>query len=58
MSWAELIGIKEEARQMAAEDKAAPLVDCPICGTVLDENSRGVVNCPMGHFRQQGRLRR
>lgn len=58
MSFAELIAIKDEARQMQAEDKAALLVDCPVCGAVLDENSRGEVNCPMGHYRQQGRVRR
>lgn len=58
MSFAQLIAIKDEAKQMRAEDKAAPLVDCPVCGHTLDENSRGEVNCPFGHFRQQGRTRR
>lgn len=58
MSFAELIAIKEEAKQICAEDRAKPLVDCPICGEVLQENSKSVVDCPLGHFRQQGRVRR
>ena len=58
MSFAELIAIKEEARQMRAEDRAAPLVDCPVCGHLLNENSKGAVDCPFGHFRQQDRTRR
>ena len=44
--------------ELSAEDKAAPLVDCPVCGEVLVENSKGWVNCPFGHFRQYGRTRR
>lgn len=57
MSWEELIAIRDEARQVVADDQAAPIIDCPTCGEVLDENGRGEVNCPMGHFRQQGRRR-
>jgi len=58
VSFAQLIAIRDQAKQMRAEDKAAPLVACPVCGHKLDENSRGAVNCPLGHFRQQGRTRR
>jgi hypothetical protein len=53
-----LKGIVEEARQLEREERAKPLVDCPVCGTPLDKNSRGEVNCPMGHFRQSSDVRR
>lgn len=43
--------LKEAARQDAESDKNAPLIDCPVCGTVLDVNSAGVRNCPLGHYR-------
>lgn len=56
MSWAQLIGIKAEAREIKAADKAKPIVECPLCGEVLDELN-GVVSCPWGHFRQVGRVR-
>lgn len=52
-----LVALREQARQMQIEDRAAPLVDCPICGHGLDENRRGEVNCPFEHFRQTGRER-
>jgi len=58
LSFAQLIAMRDKAKQMRAEDKAAPLVDCPVCGHTLDEKSRGEVNCPFGHLRQQGRVRR
>lgn len=58
MSNEQLIAIRDEAKQLRRADKEAPLLDCPVCGDVLDENSRGVVNCPSGHYRQQGRARR
>jgi len=58
VSFAQLIAIKEQAKQMRAEDRANPLVDCPVCGHQLNENSRGAVDCPFAHFRQQGRARR
>lgn len=57
MSNEQLLAILKEAREMAAEDRAAPLVDCPVCGHTLDENSTGVINCPFGHYRKQGRTR-
>lgn len=49
--WGGLGKIVEEAKQLDADEKARPLVDCPLCGTPLDKNSAGAVNCPMGHFR-------
>lgn len=49
--WGGLRGIVDEARELDREEQMRPLIDCPICGTLLDENSRGEKNCPMGHFR-------
>lgn len=45
-----LRGIVEEARELAREQVSHPLIDCPICGTPLDQRD-GISNCPMGHFR-------
>ena len=45
-----LRAITEEAKRLLEEDRAKPLIDCPICGSRLDKNSRGAVNCPLGHF--------
>lgn len=50
MSWAELIAIREEQRQLAEADRNAPLVECPICGERLDVRD-GIKNCPLGHWR-------
>jgi len=49
--WGGLRGIIDEAKQLDADEKARPLVDCPICGTVLQTNTRGAASCPLGHFR-------
>lgn len=43
--------IIDEAKQLDEERRREPLVTCPVCGTVLDENSRGEKSCPMGHGR-------
>lgn len=48
--WGGLRPILDEAKQLAEEERNRPLIDCPICGTPLDKNERGQVNCPMGHF--------
>ncbi len=50
MSWNQLIAIYEEARQIADDERTAPLVDCPRCGHPLDVRD-GIYNCPLGHFR-------
>ncbi len=56
MSFAELIAIKAEARQMAKEDREKPIVECPLCGELLQ--IRGEIrDCPWGHFRQNGAQR-
>ena len=57
MSFNELLAISQEAKQMRADDQAKPIVECPICGQLLDVNSRGVRNCPFGHFSQRGARR-
>lgn len=48
--WGGLRGILDEAKDVSRESKQRPLIDCPICGTVLDVNSWGQRNCPMGHY--------
>ena len=50
MSWAQLQSIRQEQRQTAQDERTAPLVDCPNCGTPLDVRD-GLYNCPMGDFR-------
>ena len=50
MSNEQLIAITQEAKQIAAEEKAKPLIDCPIDGTLLVSNGK-YLNCPMGNFR-------
>ena len=42
--------IIKEARVLA--ENPPPVVACPRCGTVLQTNSAGVKNCPMGHWRE------
>ena len=51
MSWRDLLAIRDEARRIDAVDKAAPLLDCPVCGTPLDRRGDGWANCPLGHYR-------
>lgn len=51
MSYEQLLNITKEAREMRREDDERELVDCPVCGEVLDENKDGWKNCPLGHFR-------
>lgn len=54
MSWEQLIAIKKEAQELLEHERANPSPACPLCGTVLDVNDRGVRNCPLGHYRDQG----
>jgi hypothetical protein len=44
--WGGLGAIIKEAQAIVP----LPLVACPRCGTPLQRNSRGQVNCPLGHF--------
>lgn len=49
--WGGFRRIANEARVLEEQDKAKPLVLCPICGNVLDVNARGEKNCDVGHYR-------
>ena len=52
--WGGLRSIIDEAKQLAEDERLNPSPACPLCGTVLDVNSRGWRNCPLGHYRDQG----
>lgn len=41
-------------RKAEAEKAARPPIECPLCGYRLETNSRGALNCPMGHYRWGG----
>ena len=56
MSFQQLIAIKKEAAEMAKADREKPIVECPICGELLQIKGE-VRNCPWGHFRQIGSAR-
>ena len=43
--------IIEEARDIGLEARGRRLVACPIDGAILEETSRGWLNCPLGNFR-------
>lgn len=51
MSYEKLVSITKEAREIAEQERQRPLVACPVCGALLQSNAKGVLNCPMGHFR-------
>lgn len=51
--------IVEEAREIQRQEAGKTPKDCPICGTPLEYNEkRGLLNCPMGCWRQHGRPRK
>lgn len=50
MSWQQLIAQKEDARQMALDDRQKPWVYCPFDNEVLQSNGK-FLNCPLGNFR-------
>jgi hypothetical protein len=56
VSWTDFLAIREEQRQLAEDERTAPLVDCPIDGERLVERN-GVFNCPLGNFRTRNPLR-
>lgn len=48
--------IIKEAQELDRERRGKPPVACPLCDTPLEYNEkRGLLNCPMGHFRVAGR---
>lgn len=52
--WGGLRGILDEAKQLREEQRTHVDPDCPICGELLDVNSRGMRNCPLGHYSDNG----
>lgn len=47
-------GYKALMTQASTERKEwsdQPLIDCPVCGEVLDVRPNGLKNCPLGHYR-------
>jgi len=51
MGWNQLKNIQDENRQIRAEAQTTPPVTCPIDGHILEVNSKGVRNCPLGNYR-------
>lgn len=51
----DLLAILKEAREIREQDRQRERdpVDCPVCGEVLQVNSRGIKNCPLGHYRKE-----
>lgn len=42
--------IVKEARTLEEQFKQTPIEACPLCGTPVQKNSRGQINCPFGHY--------
>lgn len=53
--WGGFGAILNEARAIDAELRSAPRPDCPLCGLILQQNSTGAVDCPMGHYTASAR---
>jgi hypothetical protein len=53
--WGGIGSVVSEARAIDKALAETPRVDCPVCGTPLDQNSRGAVNCPLGHYYRDAR---
>lgn len=51
--WGGFRAIIDEANALAEENRERERnpVDCPKCGALLQVNSRGERDCPMGHWR-------
>lgn len=56
MSWEQLSAIIQQNKQQAQQERQQPPVACPIDGSILDINARGMRNCPMGNFTWSGGL--
>jgi len=54
MSWEQLEALIGENRDTRMRDFTERPISCPQCGNQLDENARGVLNCPFGHFTWRG----
>lgn len=46
MGWEELGAIEREAKQLAAAERSAPPVACPVDGTPLETGANGALGCP------------
>lgn len=46
MGWDQLLGMLQEARDIDAEERSGPPVDCPVCGTTLTAGPAGEIFCP------------
>lgn len=51
MSFDQLKTILDAEKQRARELDIERPSSCPICGEPLEANSKGVLNCPAGHYR-------
>lgn len=51
MSWNALLEIIQQNRDQIEQERYEPPLVCPIDGTLLDVNARGVRNCKLGNFR-------
>jgi hypothetical protein len=54
MSWEQLDTARDRNREAKRVYDQEPPVACPIDGAILEVNSLGVRNCPMGNFRWNG----
>ncbi len=54
MPYEGLKAIIDQARDEARQQDTEPPNVCPISGTLLDINGRGVRNCPDGDYRWDG----
>ena len=43
--------IKERNEKFKAEEDSKPKVSCPLCGHAPLDKYKGILNCPMGHWR-------
>ena len=54
MSWEQLQALVAGNRESRLRNLTERPLSCPRCGHHLDENFRGVLNCPFGHFTWRG----
>jgi hypothetical protein len=51
MSWEQLQAIVQQRRIDQQQARSDPPQACPIDGQMLESNSRGILNCPLGNYR-------
>lgn len=52
MGFEDLLAIYEEAAAERRDDQGRRPVDCPECGTPLEENSQGQLGCPFDGWKE------